>query len=170
MDTQFIVRDIRPDEVSAAGALTLAAYEQYSTLMEPSAWAALYKALESALATSGPLAHLVAVRNGTLIGSVLLFPATNDGIANAGGRMIWPELRLLAVAPAAREHGVGKALMSACIERARASGAPALGLYSSDTMQSAIRLYEGLGFLRAPQFDFQPTRAEIVKAFYLPLT
>jgi GNAT superfamily N-acetyltransferase len=170
MDAQFIVRDIRPEEVAAARVLTLAAYDQYSALMEPSAWAALRRALESALATSGPLAHLVAERNGALLGSVLLFPAANGDTGSAGGRMIWPELRLLAVAPAARGHGVGTALVNACIERARSSGAPALGLYSSDTMQSAIRLYEGLGFLRAPQFDFQPTGAEIVKAFYLPLT
>lgn len=165
----YHIRAGRPEERAAAGALTLAAYEQYAGLMAPEAWAALRQALVTALAAPGPVEHLVAERAGELIGSVLLFPPSGDDTGGAGGRMRWPELRLLAVADTARGQGVGEALVRACVERARAAGAPALGLYTSDSMRAAIALYERLGFTRVPEHDFRPPGAELIKAYRLDL-
>lgn len=165
----FSVRLARADERPAARALTLEAYEPYATLMAPSAWAGLHQALQSALAATTPHEHLVAEQGGQLVGSVLLFPASGGDTAGAGGRMIWPELRLLAVMPAARGRGVGAALVGACVERARAAAAEALGLYTSASMGSAIALYERLGFTRVPAYDFQPPGAELIRAYKLAL-
>jgi ribosomal protein S18 acetylase RimI-like enzyme len=36
-------------------------------------------------------------------------------------------------------------------------------------LRVAIHLYERLGFVRAPEYDFQPPGAEVVKAYRLPL-
>lgn len=148
---------------------TLAAYAPFAEVMAPSAWAGLHGALQSALATASPHEQIVAEQGGRLVGSVLLFPAAGGDTGGSGGRMIWPELRLLAVAPEARGQGIGAALVRACIERARAAGAPALGLYTSASMRSAIVLYERLGFTRVPEYDLQPPGAGLITAYHFAL-
>lgn len=169
MQPTYTIRRARADEWAAAGELTMAAYMQYAEIMAPEAWPGLHNALTTALAGLQPENHFVAEQDGALIGSVLLFPASGGNTGSGGGRMIWPELRLLAVAPAARGQGIGQALIQACIAQARAEGAPAIGLYSSDSMRAAIAIYEQFGFTRMPTYDFQPPGAELIKAFKLEL-
>lgn len=170
MNTLVIIRDARSDERAAITELTLAAYAEYGTVMAPSAWAALERAVRTALATDDPAERIVAERGGALVGSVLLYPPSVDTYHGALAPTSVPEVRLLAVAPAARGQGVGRTLMDECIRRARRIGATALGLHTSDSMQAAMQLYARLGFVRAPQDDFQPHGAELVKAYRLPLT
>jgi GNAT superfamily N-acetyltransferase len=62
------------------------------------------------------------------------------------------ELRRMYVLPAARRHGVGRALIVAMIEEARAMGEPVLRLVTVPAFSSALALYESLGFRRVPQF------------------
>jgi ribosomal protein S18 acetylase RimI-like enzyme len=45
----------------------------------------------------------------------------------------------------------------------------ALGLHTSESMQVAMRLYERMGFVRAPEYDFSPGGGELVKAYCLSL-
>jgi ribosomal protein S18 acetylase RimI-like enzyme len=78
----------------------------------------------------------------------------------------YPELRMLAVSTSARGRGVASALISECIQRAKAKGFTAMGLHTADFMEDAINLYGRLGFERLPQFDFEPADdGIIVKAF-----
>lgn len=167
--SQLSIRDARADERAAIRALTLAAYAEYATIMAPTAWAGLRQALLSGLADEGTVERIVAEQDGALLGSVMLYsPAANaygDAVAGAG----LPELRLLAVAAAARGQGVGTALVEECMRRARQAGASALGLHTSESLQAAIRMYERMGFVRAPEGDFQPSGAELVMAYRLPL-
>jgi len=58
----------------------------------------------------------------------------------------------------ARGAGVGQALVEACLERARAAGAPVLCLHTAEFMTAAVAIYERLGFRRDPAFDFDGTR------------
>lgn len=62
------------------------------------------------------------------------------------------ELRRMYVTPAARRHGVGRALVLAMIEEARAMGEPALRLVTVPAFASAVALYESLGFRPVPPF------------------
>ena len=78
-----------------------------------------------------------------------------------------PEVRLVAVAPAGRGRGVGRALMEACVERARSSGAPGLVLHTMAMMIAARSLYDSMGFGRAPELDFQPAREWFLEGFRL---
>jgi len=87
----------------------------------------------------------------------------------SGNSLGIPELRLLAVAESARGQGIGQKLVEACLEWARQNGAKALGLHTSHSMASAVRLYERLGFVRHPADDFQPEGAELVMAYRRPL-
>jgi ribosomal protein S18 acetylase RimI-like enzyme len=50
------------------------------------------------------------------------------------------------VAPARRGHGLGRALMNAAIELARAEGADYMDLGTAETDVAARALYESLGF------------------------
>jgi ribosomal protein S18 acetylase RimI-like enzyme len=60
------------------------------------------------------------------------------------------ELVKLAVAPAARGLGLGRRLVEACLAFARAQGAERVVLLSNSRLAAALRLYERLGFRRAP--------------------
>ena len=77
-------------------------------------------------------------------------------------------IRLLAVTPAARGRGVGKALTHDCIERARALGRSSVVLHTTRAMETAWRMYEQLGFRRSPDLDFRQGALEVF-GFELPL-
>ncbi len=86
------------------------------------------------------------------IGGVVLFLHANSALrqlARKGER----EFRMLAVHPDARGTGAGEALVRACVERAIKAGAKRVVLWSQPRMLTAHRLYERLGFVRAPERD-----------------
>jgi ribosomal protein S18 acetylase RimI-like enzyme len=163
------VRDARGDERAAIRDLTLRAYAEYATVMAPSAWAGLERAVRAALEAEDGAERVVAERRGALVGSVLLYPPSADAYGGATGRLGWPEVRLLAVAPEARGQSVGRALMDECVRRARRAGAAELGLHTSASMRAAMRMYARMGFVRAPEHDFRPEGAELVEAYRLRL-
>ena len=76
---------------------------------------------------------------------------------------------MLAVAPAGRGHGVGRALVEACLERARTAGMTEVVMSSLPEMTTAHRLYGTFGFTRAPELDFTPAPQVDLWAFRLPL-
>lgn len=169
MTSELYIRDARDDERAAIRSLTEAAYEEHGAVMTPSSWAGLSHAIDSALDTTEPVERIVAEQNGALVGSVMLYDPAANAYGEPSASADWPELRLLAVDAAARGHGVGTALVHECVRRAKAAGATALGLHSSDSLRAAIRMYERMGFARVPQYDFQPPGAELVKAYRLDL-
>ena len=166
----LIIRDGRAGDRDAIEAVTLAAYQQYATTI-PALWEAYRQNIVSTLAGASPDAQIVAEDDGRIVGSVLLYRA-GTVIARPGGgplTLASPEVRLLAVAPAARGKGVGAALMQECVARARASGATRLTLHTTEMMQAAVRLYERMGFVRAPELDFRPGPSLVVKGYRLDL-
>lgn len=164
------MRDAAAADRPAIAALTLEAYGEYAQKMDADSWAGLSGAVRDALAREDArVERIVAERDGEIVGSVMLYPSQADAYGDLADAASWPELRLLAVAPSARGHGVGKALVLECVRRARAAGAAELGLHTSETMQVALRMYERMGFVRAPEHDFQPPGGELVTAYRLPL-
>ncbi|MDQ2668326.1 MAG: GNAT family N-acetyltransferase [Gemmatimonadota bacterium] len=161
----IIVRAARGEDRAVIRDLTLAAYGQYATVMEPSAWSGLRQAIEAALAVDHGAQQLVAERSGEIVGSVLLFPPSADAYGDLGPRVRWPEIRALAVAPSARGLGVARLLVNECIRRAREAGADAIGLHTSPSMRDAIRLYEKFGFARDPALDIDVEGSEPIQAY-----
>lgn len=161
------IRDARPGDRDAILAVTLAAYEQYADTLTPASWAMYRRNIQATLADVGTAAQIVAEDEGALLGAVLLYPAGavmgNPGIASI--TLEWPEVRLLAVAPAARGKGVARTLMDECIRRAQAAGASAVTLHTADMMAVAMRLYEGMGFTRAPDLDLRPAPEILAKGY-----
>ncbi len=83
--------------------------------------------------------------------------AGSDGVAQLRYRLsVWtgaPDCWLedLFVHESARGHGLGRALVEAAFERARARGCRRIELDTNDTNTGAIRLYESLGFSLEPK-------------------
>ena len=164
------IRDARAGDRAAIESVTLAAYQQYSAVM-PALWEVYRQNIVSTLAAALPDAQIVAEDDGRIVGSVLLYRA-GTVIARPGGGSLTlasPEVRLLAVSPEARGKGVGAALMQECVARARAAGAQSLTLHTTEIMKAAVRLYERMGFVHAPELDFQPGPSLVVKGYRLNL-
>jgi GNAT superfamily N-acetyltransferase len=157
------IRDARPDEYETIREVTLAAYAQYATLMPH--WTMYSRLLLTTLEAGRSAERIVAERNGVIVGSVLLFPATAKVYEDAHANTGYPEIRLLAVLPAARGLGIGLGLLDECERRARRSGAPGLGLHTEDIMEAAVRMYTSRGYVRVPEADFSPSPGVIVKGY-----
>ena len=164
------IRDAREGDRDAIRDVTLSAFQEYAARM-PAHWEEYRQGILSRLADVKPAEQIVAERDGVLVGAVLLFPA--GAVFSTPNRspitLAWPEARLLAVAPAARGQGVGTALMRECVRRARRSGAAALTLHTSDVMQAALRMYERMGFVRAPELDIHPAKDLTIRGYRLNL-
>lgn len=79
------------------------------------------------------------------------------------------EFRMLAVGSRYRGRGVGEALVRACSERARAADCRRLVCCSRTDMHTAHRLYERLGFVRAPELDWEPVPGFLLLGYALGL-
>jgi GNAT superfamily N-acetyltransferase len=166
----FQLRDAREADRDSIQLVTLAAYEQYAPVMD-GMWQFYRANILTTLADVKPAEQIVAETENGIVGTVLLYPAGTrfhvpDGTSIS---LALPEIRLLAVSPSAREQGIAKALMQECVRRARQSGATALTLHTTDMMQIAMRMYEGMGFVHDPALDFSPGADYLVKGYRLDL-
>lgn len=169
--SDLLIRDARPADRDAIRDVTLAAYEEYAAQMQPEHWAAYRWNILATLGQVAPAEQLVAERDGAVVGTVLLYPPASVSPAPDAGPLAtpWPEVRLLAVAPARRGAGIGAALMDECVPRARRLGTPALGLHTTDMMQAATRMYARMGFVRAPELDFHLLPGLTIKGYRFDL-
>jgi ribosomal protein S18 acetylase RimI-like enzyme len=79
-------------------------------------------------------------------------------------------IRMLAVLPTAQRGGTGRALVDACVDRARQAGRSALLLHTTPWMAAAHRLYERVGFERLPERDWTPVPEVPLLAYRLLLS
>lgn len=93
----------------------------------------------------------VAEQDGSTVGVVVFRPASGPGRAVAlQGEA---ELARLAVTAAAQRRGIGRALAELCADLARQEGVGAVALWSRTHQAEGQRLYESLGYRRAPERD-----------------
>ena len=88
-------------------------------------------------------------RDGEIVGCCALMAMANGGY----------EVVKMCVTPAARGLGLGRRLLQACEDAARAAGAPRLYLETSSTLAPAGALYRSFGFV-----DLPPTPSPYVRA------
>lgn len=71
------------------------------------------------------------------------------------------EVIKMTVSEAARGTGLGRDLMRACIERAKALGAPRLYLETNSSLAPALGLYRAMGFVDLPRQDTPYARCDV---------
>jgi ribosomal protein S18 acetylase RimI-like enzyme len=100
--------------------------------------------------------ELLVVRDtaGRVVGSVALVLAGDFGNVTASDAEA--AFRMLVVDPDVQGQGVGRLLVTECLERARAAGKRRMVLSTDPLMTAAHRLYERLGFTRLPERDWSP--------------
>jgi len=144
-----VIRDFAPQDADAVGSLTLAAYDGYGSITGP------YREQLAAprRRAAGSTALLVAEVAGRIVGTVTFvlpedpeWEGPDPPHADAG-------FRVLAVAPDTEGRGVGRALVTHCVDLALHHERRRLMLTSMAWMTRAHRLYDTLGFTRRPDLD-----------------
>jgi len=158
------IRPVRPDEHEAAGALVEAAYLAGGLLDNDRGYGAHVRDV-AGRAPDQPV--LVAVRDGRLVGSVTLTPYGTPHSELAAPDEL--EFRYLGVAPEAWGAGVAQALVGAAEDYAVATGAVRMVICVISDNTRAHRLYERLGFVRAPERDWTPVPGVDLWAFTRPV-
>lgn len=143
------IRDALPSEHAELGELCVRAYRAIGTVSD--GYAASLRNVASRAQTGRVL---VAADGASLLGCVTLI--LGDGPWRELSGPDEGEFRMLAVDPPAQGRGVGEALVRACAEEVRRAGRVRLVISSATDMTAAHRLYERLGFTRAPERDWRP--------------
>lgn len=169
-DSSIALRDARPGETDSVFDVTVSAYEQYAAYMPPDAWQAYRLDIRENVSDFANGDHIVAERDGQIVGSVLLKKPASPQRPGIGPQTTdVPEMRLLAVAPEARGLGIGQTLTRECMRRARAQGYPSMTLHTHNMMAVALQMYERMGFIRAPELDYSPVPGQTVKGYRFAL-
>lgn len=164
------VRKALNDEIEMVREQRLKAYEEHAQVIPGGHWDVLRKAITSDADEQTGVELLVAELDGEIAGSIALFPAKSDAYKGLSDMMDYPEIRMLAVTPQSRRKGVAEVLIKECIHQAKSKGSQYVGLHTADFMKPAMRLYERMGFMRMPEFDFEPADdGIIVKAYRLAI-
>ena len=169
---RLTIRQARPEDYAPLGELLVAAYAALPGMPSPQQQPDYYAMLANVAgrAAKSALTVFVATEADQLLGSIDFIDdmaqygsgGTASRVKNAAG------IRLLAVDSTVRGKGVGKTLTLFCIDRARNLGKTRLVLHTPRAKQTAWSMYEGLGFVRFPEIDFQQGKLDVF-GFQLPL-
>ena len=136
----FLIRVAESSEYAEAGRVTAEAYRIDDLLRR--ADGLIDTAYEAELTDAGRRAReaelLVAVENGHVLGTVTWCPPTSPW-RELATEQDQAEFRMLSVAAAGRRRGVGRALVTACLERARAERMREVLLSSLPQMTGRMR-------------------------------
>jgi ribosomal protein S18 acetylase RimI-like enzyme len=159
------IRRARPQDLAEVGAVTVAAYAEFSG--DDSA--EYVNLLRDAGRRDREAELWVATPDDSeqIIGTVTLTPPGSAWREIA--RDDEGEFRMLAVAPAARGAGVGGALVDLVIDRFRREGSSAVVMSTLPRMRAAHRVYERRGFVRDPTRDWSPMPGVDLLAYRLDL-
>jgi GNAT superfamily N-acetyltransferase len=168
--SDLVVRPVRADEHDAVGRLTVTGYaaDGHLTLAdgtydhEYAAW------LGDVSGRAADSEVLVAVDGDRLLGTVTWCPHGSPS-AQLAREPHQGEFRTLSVDPRERGRGAARALVEACLERARGTGLDEVLLCSLAEMTPAHRLYLSMGFVRRPDLDWSPPGGGRLWAFALTL-
>src|SRR5262249_40304196 len=155
-------------ELDAVGAMMVQAYAEFSPPIPPPMWKEYADEIRDVRSRLAVASLIVAEDAGRLLGAVTYYPdATKE--SNAPWPAPWAAFRLLAVHPEGRGRGIGRLLTEECLRRARAAGSEAMGLHTTQLMSVARAMYERMGFVRVPDYDFFPVPTFRVMAYRLTL-
>jgi ribosomal protein S18 acetylase RimI-like enzyme len=159
------IRRARSEDLPAVGEVTVAAYAEfldgdsdgYVTQLRDAA--ARHREAELWVATPDDSEEILGTVTDCPPGS----PWREIGVDGEG------EFRMLAVAPGARGHGVGAALVDRVVASWRERGAHAVVMSTATPMHAAHHVYERAGFVRVPERDWSPAEGFVLLTYRLEL-
>jgi len=164
---KIYIRNAEPGEMEKIAGLVRDAYQQYERTLSEQAWR-FYRSAISGAGTLDGSQVIIAEYNGKLAGTVSLYLEMPLSAKETWPGK-WAGIRLLAVHPGYRGHGIGHALVEECINRCSRHGSPAIALHSTREMIVARHIYERAGFKRIPEYDFQPLPDVSIMAYTLDI-
>ena len=150
----LVVREARFDELDELAALLGEVYGVFREQFPPDAWESYIGEIVDVRSRFEESELIVAKDRGRLSGTIAFYAdASRSALEQwpAG----WASIRTLGVRTYARRRGVGEALARECLRRAAAHQVSSIGLHTASYLAAATRLYERLGFRRAPEFDIE---------------
>ena len=162
------VRDAGVEELDQVSLLIRDAYQEYQANFSPEVWERYSRDIMDVRSRLDTSELIVAENSGRLVGAVTFYPNTSPS-DQGGWPAGWTGIRLLAVHPDARGTGIGRVLMDECLRRSRLLSATALGLHTTELMGIARGMYERMGFVRVPEYDFQAGPEVVVLGYRLDL-
>lgn len=143
----FLLSPATPKDYREIVTLNLKAYGHLEEDLSARAWQRLVNNLSDVTFQARSSSFWI-MRNAqqTLLGSIAYAPpgsSDSDFIPPD-----WAAFISLAVDPDWQRQGIASQLVQTCIELAQQDEAPAIGLFTSELMLPALRLYRSLGFTR----------------------
>lgn len=148
------LRDARAGELDEVAGLLAEVYAVFRGHLPARAWDSYIGEIVDVRSRLGESELIVAERAGLLVGTIGLYPDASRS-ALEDWPQGWASIRTLGVRPGAWRQGIGMALARECVRRARDHQASAIGLHTASHMAAATRLYERVGFRRAPGLDIE---------------
>jgi ribosomal protein S18 acetylase RimI-like enzyme len=145
----FEIRTAAPAELPVVADLCVAAY---APVLAADHYVAVLRDVGRRAAEAELL--VAAEPGGGVLGTVTFVPDGGPLGEIAGAHET--EFRMLAVDPAAQGRGVGTALIRRLLDDSRRLGKQGIVCSSQHEMRAAHRVYERLGFRRAPERDWSP--------------
>lgn len=161
-----MIRLAREHEFDLIRKQRLASYEIYSDKIPAAHWNLLKGGLVADSDRDPGVEVFVYELDGTIAGSIALFPSKTKAYEWNTDVSAYPEIRMLAVEPSFKGKGIAKALVEHCIRDSARKKYPFIGLHTGSFMAPAMALYEGMGFERVPVLDVQPMDDGIVIKAY----
>ncbi len=164
MSKPLVIRRAGPADLDAIGRITLDAYLADGFLQPGDDYAAQLVDAEHRVADAEVW---VAAVGESVVGSVTFCPPGSEyrELARNGEG----EFRMLAVSPAVRGQGIGRALVVQCLERSREVGQTEMVICSMTSMTKAHSLYTSMGFSRDESLDWEPVPGVLLWGFRLRL-
>ncbi len=156
------IRPVEPGEYEEAGRVTALAYREFVPADPSPGWNEYLDSIADIAGRVDRTTVLVALEDGRIVGSATV---EIDATIGDDDRELAPDvavLRMLGVEPAVRRAGIGRALVEASMDAARARGRRRFILRTTSRMKNAQRLYESMGFRRDPSLDMSFPEVELV--------
>ena len=143
---QILIRNAISLDFENISLVSRAAYQEYAAILSAEDWQKMEHSLSNVEHTAKIANFFVAEVEKKIVGAIAYYPPgkSNSQFFNSQ----WASLRLLAVAPNYRGKGIGKLLTEEGIKSAIEDRAAAVGLYTSEAMTVAQKMYSSLGFKR----------------------
>ena len=159
----WTIRPAREDELDTIASVIVDAYAEYAVHMSPDAWSSFANEIANVRGRMSDAELMVAEEDGRIIGSVTVFSGWRGAQQGTAG------VRLLAVPPEHRGSGLGRALLEACVKRAREAGKQRLVMTTTQEMAVLREFTERMGFRREPALDHMPAPGVRYEGFALDL-